>query len=118
MTVNEAIAAADAVKPNAYDSAAKLRWLNEVEGRVRVQIHLTDPEDLTPYALPADGTEALLAPAPFDKLYPAYLEAMIDYANGEYDRYQATAAMFNQCFAEYMRWYATNERPADGWLRA
>ena len=39
---------------------------------------------------------------------------MIDFANGEYDRYQATAGMFNSHFADFMRWYALNVRPADG----
>ena len=50
---------------------------------------------------------------PHDKLYPAYLAAMIDFANGDYDRYQATAAMFNSHFGDYMRWYAQTLRPAD-----
>ena len=113
MTVTEAIAYADAVKPNAFSDSDKLRWLNEAEGKVQVEVQLVDPEELVIYALPADADETLLAAPPFDKLYPAYLAAMIDFANGEYDRYQATAAMFNSHFGDYMRWYAQTVRPAD-----
>ena len=34
MTLQEAIRAADAVKPNAFSEADKTRWLNEAEGKV------------------------------------------------------------------------------------
>ena len=38
---------------------------------------------------------------------------MIDFANGEYERYQNTYQLFDTFFKEFMRWYATNYRPAD-----
>ena len=113
MTLQEAIQAADAVKPNAFSEAAKTRWLNEAEGKVQLEVQLRPTEDLRFYAWPGDASETLLAAPPHDKLYPAYLAAMIDFANGDYDRYQATAAMFNSHFGDYMRWYAQNLRPAD-----
>ena len=113
MTVSEAIAAVDAVKPNAFTNADKTRWVNEAEGKVALEVLLTPLDEVPVYAWPDDADGELLAPAPFDKLYPAYLAAMIDFANGEYDRYQATAGMFNSHFADFMRWYALNVRPAD-----
>ena len=113
MTLQEAIQAADAVKPNGFSPADKTRWLNEAEGKVQPEVQLTEPEDLRFYAWPTDAPETLLAAPPFDKLYPAYLCAMIDFSNGDYDRYQATAAMFNSHFGDYMRWYAQHLRPAD-----
>ena len=51
--------------------------------------------------------------APHDKIYWAYLTAMIDFANGEYNKYQNTMQMFNSFFGEFMRWFALNYRPAD-----
>ena len=42
-----------------------------------------------------------------------YLEARVDYANGEYDKYQNTMQMFNAFFGEFVRWFATIYSPAD-----
>lgn len=50
---------------------------------------------------------------PHDKLYPAYLEARVDYANGEYEKYQNTMQMFNAFFGEFIRWFALTYSPAD-----
>lgn len=61
-----------------------------------------------------DGSQAvLMVRPPHDKIYSDYLTAMIDYANGEYDKYQNTMQMFNAHWGEYARWYARNFRPAD-----
>lgn len=54
----------------------------------------------------------LLVNPPHDKLYRAYLTAMIDYANGEYDKYNNTMQMFNQYYNEFVRWFMVNYRPA------
>ena len=113
MTLTEAISAADAVKPNAFDAATKSRWLSDVEGDVQLRVLLTDPDELTRYVWPDDADTALLAAPPHDRLYVAYLLAMIDFSNGDLDRYQASAAMFNGAFRDYMRWYAQTYRPAD-----
>ena len=48
---------------------------------------------------------------PYDDLYEYWLKARIDEANGEYDRYQATSAMFNGVWNEYVCWYAQNYDP-------
>lgn len=60
-----------------------------------------------------DKNREMLVSPPHDKLYRAYLTAMVDFANGEYDRYQNTMVMFNQHFGEFMRWFANVYRPAD-----
>ena len=70
-----------------------------------------------------DGSTCeLLAEPPHHKLYPEYIIARIDYANGEYDKYQNTMAMFNAFWGEFSRWFARTYRPADrknfaGWGR-
>lgn len=56
----------------------------------------------------------LIAPNTFHKLYYAYLMAMIDFANGEYNKYKNTMTLFNSFLNSFMRWYAQNYRPADG----
>jgi len=60
-----------------------------------------------------DGTDIeLLVNPPHDKLYRSYLTAMIDYANGEYDKYANTMQMFNMEYNEFKRWFMVNYRPA------
>ena len=56
----------------------------------------------------------LLVPAPYDRMYYAYLEAMIDYQEGEYNGYANTLERFNAEWSEYSRWVGDNIRPALG----
>lgn len=84
-----------------------------------IRVHADFPatgreEDTADWTLAFDGSQAvLMVRPPHDKIYAAYLTAMIDYANGEYNKYQNTMQMFNGYWGEYARWYARNFRPAD-----
>ena len=61
-----------------------------------------------------DGSEAvLMVRPPHDKIYAAYLTAMIDYGNGEYNKYNNSMVMFNGYWSEVCRWVARTFRPAD-----
>ena len=104
----------DDIKPNAFSEEAKTAWVNEVEGLVQTEVFLLAVEDVVQYQWPADSGATLLAKPPHDKIYWVYLSAMVDFGNGEYDKYQNTMQMFNQFFGEYMRWYARTYNPADG----
>ncbi|MBR5329468.1 MAG: hypothetical protein IKV45_04600 [Firmicutes bacterium] len=55
-----------------------------------------------------DQTE-LLAPAPFQKIYYTYLMAMMDFANGEFGKYQNTIQLFNSYLTCYSRWACAGE---------
>ena len=48
--------------------------------------------------------DVLLAPAPFDALYPHYLCAMTDAALGETDRYVGEQAQYNSLLADLAAW--------------
>lgn len=111
--LGDIIARVDEIKPNAFSPEAKTEWLNECEGLVQTEVFLFAPVEIIRYRWPADRDKPLLAAAPHDKLYWAYLAAMIDFANGEYNKYQNTMQMFNASYGEFMRWYALNYRPAD-----
>ena len=103
MTVQECIEYIDAVEPNACTAAQKAGWLSEVEGKVYTSLFLVQPYEFTPITQ-SDG-RILALPAPYDRMYPRYLQAMIHYANGEYDRYANSMAMFNEVWAEANRWF-------------
>ena len=103
----------DEIKPNAFSNAAKTQWINECEGLVQTEVLLRASEEILAYSYDADQNKTLLTAPPHDKIYWAYLTAMIDFANGEYNKYQNTMQMFNSFFGEFMRWFALNYRPAD-----
>ena len=113
MKLSEVIARVDEIKPNAFTNEAKTAWLNEVEGMVQTEVFLWATEQIIVYDYEKNKDTELLVQPPHDKLYWAYLTAMIDFANGEYNKYQNTMQMFNSFFSEFMRWFATNYRPAD-----
>ena len=56
----------------------------------------------------------LLVPAPHDKLYYTYVQAMIDFYNGEYDRYSNAITLWNSFYDEYKKWYSHHINPANG----
>ena len=111
MKASELIAFVDAVKPNAFSYKMKISWLNEVEGMVWTDIMLRHPASFVSYKV--DEDVELSTKPPHAKIYSTYLSAMIDYHNGEYDKYETTKALFNECFGNYMRWYANEFSPAD-----
>lgn len=111
--LREVIEQVDETKPNAFSNEQKVRWINECEGMVQTDILLWAPEEIITYDWEKDKKTELLAQPPHDKIYGAYLTAMIDYANGEYDKYSNTSQMFNAHYGEFMRWFAQNYRPAD-----
>lgn len=111
--LGEVIAMVDEIKPNAFSQEAKTAWLNECEGLVQTEVFLFAPAEVIRYRWPENRDTPLLVEPPHDKLYWAYLTAMIDFANGEYNKYQNTMQMFNASYGEFMRWFALNYRPAD-----
>lgn len=117
MTVREVLDRVDAIKPSAFDDGVKLGWLNELEGEIQVQIHGVAPDAITVYRLPEDEGAQPLAPAPFDRVYHLTVAAMIDFANGEYDKYQNSMAMANSAYEDYARWYIrSHTRPGGRYI--
>ena len=114
MTLKQVIDMADDLKPNAYSVDTKTGWVNEVEGVVQTEVFLLALADVVQYTYATDQNDELLVPPPHNKLYRAYLCAMIDYANGEYDKYENSMAVYNSYLGEYVRWYARTYHPADG----
>ena len=113
MTLSECISYVDGIEPNAYTNEQKIRWVSECEGMIHTEIFLRSPEEFTPLSYADHAGESLAVKPPHDKLYPRYLQAMIHYANGEYERYAASSALFNAAWGEYLRWFARNYSPAE-----
>lgn len=114
MKIGDVIAYVDRIKPNSFDTPDKLIWLNEAEGLVQSEVLYLAAADMVEYTPETDLETELLLKSPHDKVYRSYLVAMIDLANGEYNRYANTVEVFNTQFAELSCWYADRYRPADG----
>lgn len=99
MTISEVFADVDELKPNQYDDAIKIKWINEIEGKIYHEIFMVD--DFSPYELSDDFDIELVAQEPYSNIYKLYVMLMIDYTNAEFTRYAQSLAMFNQAFTEY-----------------
>ena len=109
MTVLECIQYVDSIEPNAYTTDQKCRWVREIEGKVYGQLFLQQPNGFpirSELGLMQIILYELAIPAPYNKIYPLYLQAMIHYANGEYDRYAASMQMFNAAWHELVILFA------------
>ena len=112
-TLRHMIRMADAIRPNAFSDAVKTAWLSGVEGRIQLEVFLLEPTEVVSYTWPEDADKQLLTEPPFDDVYLHWLEAQIDYADGEYDKAANSFAMFNNAMAEYTRFIARRYAPAD-----
>ena len=121
MTITEAITRTDTMKPNAYSTNDKISWLSRLDGMVKRLIIDTheDGEDIifAGYDSDTDMETELLVPAPFDDIYLRWLEAQIDYANAEYNKYNNSIIMFNSAFEVYSSYYNRNHMPKIGGKR-
>lgn len=104
----------DDIKPNRFTDDTKIQWLNEVEGYIQTEVMMLALADVVQYDPEAHMHTDLLIKPPHDKLYALYLCAMIDFANGEYDKYANTMQLYNEFLEEYIGWYTLHFRPADG----
>jgi len=121
MTIIEAISGTDRLKPNAYSQQDKVRWLSRLDGIVKSEIIDTheggEGIKFTPYNDDTPIDTELLIPAPYDDVYVHYLEMQIDYANGEFGKYNNSAAAYNLAFSAYEKYYNREHKPCSSGTR-
>lgn len=98
--------------PAEIDDTILLDWLNQVEGQILHEIFLLSLSEIAPYA--TTPTEALAAPYPYDGIYLLWMEAQVDFANGEYERYTNTMQRYNTAWNDLARHIAKCIRPVYG----
>lgn len=115
MTIIQAINMVDDTKSNTYTQRDKTRWLSRIDWRIKREIIDThESETEVEYNGYDDDTPIdamLLAPEPYDELYLRWLEAQIDYANGEFSKFNNSITMFNAAFSDFERWYNRTHKP-------
>lgn len=109
MTIRELFDYIMFVKPHLFSETVLAMWLNELEGRVQLDIYLLAPAELKSYELPEDENTELLVSLPHTGIYRYWLEAMVDLERGEYQKYQNTMEAFNAAWNEYACWFAETQ---------
>ena len=121
MTILEAINRVDNLKFNSYDTSEKVEWLSRLDNSIKNTIIDTHEGGegiiFTGYDDRTDMNTKLLVPAPFDEVYLRWLEAQIDYHNGEFDKFNASIIMYNTAFDAYANYYKRNHMPRNRGVR-
>ena len=115
MTIIEAINRLDTLKFNTYSQTDKIEWLSRLDSAVKLQIvDLHEGAENVSFSEYNDNTPldtVLLVPAPFDEVYLRWMEAQIDYHNGEYDKFNASIIMYNTAFDAFAKHYKLHHMP-------
>ena len=99
-----------------YPDLLMLQFLNECEGKLQTEfLHIADV-DCQRYTEDDMDMDLIVGP-PHDKLYYAYLCAMVDFTNGEYAKYNNSIIVANAFMAEWAAWFnRTHERDGRQYL--
>ena len=114
MKIIEAINRIDSLKHNTYSESEKVLWLSEVDLEVKntvLDTHEGNEVEFTGYDDDTDRQTELLIPAPYDKAYLLWMEAQIDYYNGEYDKYNNALEMFYEALDGFKKHYNRTHMP-------
>lgn len=115
MKIIEAINRIDALKHNTYTQTDKVQWLSRLDWMVKRHIIDThegaDEVSFTGYDDSTDLQTELLIPAPYDEVYLRWMEAQIDYHNGEYGKYNNSIDMFNTAYEAFQNYYNRTHMP-------
>ena len=114
MKIIEAINRIDSLKHNTYTTSDKVAWLSEVDWDVAksvIDTHEGEPLEFKGYDDSTDPQTELLIYAPYDKAYLLWMEAQIDYYNGEYGKYNNAIVMFYEALNSFKKDYNRTHMP-------
>ena len=115
MTILECIDMVDALKPNQFSMADKVRWLSDIDAsivRELIDTHENSPLDGPFVAYTEDDVHrSLIVPHPYDILYRWYLESQINLGNMEIGKYNNTYSLFNSAYKTYTDHYNRTHLP-------
>ena len=115
MTILEVLAKVNKLKPNGFEQTEKIDWLSTCEWNIKREIIDThegfNEVTFTGYNENTPTETVLIAPAPYDELYIRWLEAQIDYANGDIGRYNNSIALYNEAVSSFRNYYNRVHKP-------
>lgn len=115
MKIIEAITQIDNLKHNTYSQNDKVQWLSRLDSNVKrlvIDTHEGGEEvRFSGYTAETDPNTVMLVEEPFDEVYLRYLEMQIDYANGEIEKYNNSAMLYNEAWLAFQNYYNRTHMP-------
>ena len=113
MRIIEAINKIDSLKHNSYTQQDKVEWLSTLDHLVAdmMNAHEGEPVVFEGYNEETPLEAELLIHDAYTDVYMRWLEAQIDYANGEYGKYNNAVTAYNSKWQEFERWYNRTHMP-------
>lgn len=115
MTIIEALNAIDDIYPNTCTQEEKIAWLSTLDEKVKKNVIDTheDGESVSfeRYTTKTPLDTELLIPSPYTDVYLYWLQAKIDYWNGEMGRYNNSISNYNAEYTAFANAYNREHRP-------
>lgn len=94
-----------------------MAWIAELDGKIALDVMMMDIAEVRQmhYIYPDDLENEPLVSFPHDSIYEQWLGAKIDYANGEYNKYENSKEQFNASYGNFVRWFAAKYEPSQGY---
>lgn len=109
MTAGECIVRIDGLKYNTYSREDKLRWLSQLEAKIQTEV--VERHENPVFGFGEGLDRELIAGEAWEEMYLYWLEAKIDYRNGEYDRHNNAMDMFMAEYQDFRAWYTRTHMP-------
>lgn len=111
MTIVKAISLFDSQRRNDVSTELKTEWLSQLDFKIYEELLKARYDvSFSGYTSQTATSEELLAPEAYSEIYPAYLIMKTDYMNGETERYNNSASVFNRLYYELSN-YINREKP-------
>ena len=116
MTLQGVIDKVDRIRANFMSRQDKIDYINEIEGKFHQEIvikheHTAEQETCPHYDDNTEPSTALLAPAPYDRMYEYYLMAKIDMLNGETEKENNNMARFEKEYGDLSDYWTREHMP-------
>jgi len=100
-------------KPTEIEDRKLIRWISELDQKTWDEVFATHEGMGTAPSLPygADLQKKALIPFPHEDIYEKWLEAMIDFENADFERYNNSMMMFQSLYNTFIDWYHRNHMP-------
>lgn len=102
LTVRQVLRYVDAVMENTFKQTIKLRWINQVEGKLQVKVLQKSPAETITYK-EENFDQEMIAEKPFDGMYSEYLFWQICLAQQEPELAESYRQSFERLWDEYVR---------------
>ena len=99
MTKTEVLNFIMAIHPHEHEEGVMRHWLEELEAKICCELHHASSR-----APGAAESDRLSVPAPYDKVYWTYLNAMLDLTAGNSEAYALSDKIYREAYAEYAKY--------------